>query len=144
MFFEKSRYMNHAWHQSLRKRARGEGKRESPMVLLARKFPRARPQFVASVLALCNIWTIGACRPDVEPVVRARVDEQVRLARKKAQQRCDENLYAEAERIADSILLYSSRPAWADSLAPGRPARPIPPPRLAPIDSEAVRPIFED
>lgn len=134
--------MNYAWHQSLRKRARGEG--ESLMTLFARKFPRARPQFVASVLALGSIWTIGACRPDVEPVVRARVDEQVRLARKKAQQRCNETLYAEAERIADSILLYSSRPAWADSLAPGRPARPIPPPRLAPIDSAAVRPIFED
>ncbi|MFN4081983.1 MAG: hypothetical protein ACK4NS_13875, partial [Saprospiraceae bacterium] len=94
-------------------------------------------------LLCCLLWN-WACRPDVERIVRARVDEQVLVARKKAQERCNEDLYAEAERIADSILLYGSRPSWADSLDLGRPARPIAPPRMAPIDSATVRPIFED
>jgi hypothetical protein len=83
------------------------------------------------------------CGKEKDEVVRLKVAETVQDFRQKKTAECREILLREAEEIVDSLLLTEATEAMSDSLARLRPSRPIQPPRIPPIDSLQVRPIFE-
>jgi len=85
-----------------------------------------------------------ACSGDKERIVQEKVAEQVAEFRKKEAPKCRTSLLAEAGRIADSLLLYEALEEVNDSLRNRHPFRPIKPPGIPPIDSAAVKPLFEE
>ena len=84
-----------------------------------------------------------ACSQQKERLIREKVAERVAEFRKKTIAECQANLLASAEKMADSLLLYEALNEVNDSLKRMRPFRPLPPGQIAPIDSGAVKPIFD-
>jgi len=56
---------------------------------------------------------------------------------------CRDKLLQEAGEMADSILLSEARMDLRDSLGRQRPGRPVKPLPVPPIDSLAVKPLFD-
>lgn len=91
------------------------------------------------LLAICCI----SCGHDKEKIIREKVKERVTTFREKKKVECRDALLVEAEKIVDSLLLAEAKMELSDSLVRMRPARPMRPAPLAPIDSLPVRPIFD-
>lgn len=87
---------------------------------------------------------ISSCNRNKERIIRAKVDERVADFRKKEMAKCRVALMIEAEKIADSLLLYEALQEVNDSLKQLRPFKPLPPAAIPPLDSAAVKPIFDD
>ena len=94
-------------------------------------------------LGICLLSCL-ACSGNKERIVQEKVAEQVAEYRKKEAPKCRAALLAEAGRIADSLLLYEALAEVNDSLRNRHPFRPVKPPGIPPIDSAAVKPLFED
>ncbi len=86
---------------------------------------------------------VPACSQKKERLIREKVAERVAEFRKKTVAECQASLLASAEKMADSLLLYEALSEVNDSLKRMRPFRPLPPGHIAPIDSGAVKPIFD-
>ncbi|MCK6691113.1 MAG: hypothetical protein L6Q97_03305 [Thermoanaerobaculia bacterium] len=87
---------------------------------------------------------IASCKRGRERIIREKVDERVSDFRKKETAKCRAALLTEAEKIADSLLLYEALQEVTDSLKQLRPFKPLPPATIPPLDSAAVKPIFDD
>lgn len=96
------------------------------------------------------LWTaigitfLAACTQDKEAIVQAKVAERVSYFKSQKSAECRERLLATAEKTVDSILLAEAQQSLLDSLARLRPNRPFQPPKVNPIDSLTVKPIFND
>ena len=90
------------------------------------------------LLAIC----CAACGRDKEKIINDKVAERVNTFRSKKNVECRDALVAEAEKIVDSLLLAEAKMELGDSLTRLRPARPIKPSPIPPIDSLLVKPIF--
>lgn len=93
---------------------------------------------------LSAILAISACSRNKERIIREKVAERVSDFRKKELAKCRTGLLVDAEKIVDSLLLYEALQEVNDSLRQKRPFRPLPPIAIPPIDSSAVKPIFDD
>ena len=80
--------------------------------------------------------------PDKEVIVNEKVSEKVNAFRDKKNMECRQKLLVEAEQIVDSLLLAEAKMELGDSLTRLRPAKPLKPAPLPPIDSLKVQPIF--
>ena len=100
-------------------------------------------QTVLRLIVLFLFFCSAACSGRRERLVRETVAANVEEFRKKEQEKCRATLLAEAGQTVDSLLLYEALSEVNDSLAGRRPFRPARPGQIAPIDSAAVRPIFE-
>jgi hypothetical protein len=95
------------------------------------------------LLSLVSIATIEACTKDRERLLEGYINERViefenkHAAQKKVQ------LLKLAGGIADSLLLNEAITSVKDSLANRKPWRPLEPPRVEPLDSGPVQPIFK-
>jgi hypothetical protein len=96
-----------------------------------------------AVFVFILVLLAAACSGRRERLVRETVAANVEEFRKKEQAKCRATLLTEAGQTADSLLLYEALSEVNDSLAGRRPFRPARPGQIAPIDSAAVRPIFE-
>lgn len=85
----------------------------------------------------------GGCGTDEDSLVNEKVAERLATFREKKNAECRSDLLAEAEQIVDSLLLSEAKMELGDSLARLRPAKPVKPAPLPPIDSLPVQPIFE-
>ena len=92
------------------------------------------------LLATCLFF---ACGGGTERIVQEKVAERVAEFRKKEVPKCRAALLVEASRIADSLLLHEALNEVNDSLRNLHPFRPVKPPNIPPIDSLAVKPLFE-
>lgn len=101
------------------------------------------PHVFRTFLGICLLSCL-ACSGNKERIVQEKVAEQVAEFRKKEAPKCRAALLTEAGRIADSLLLYEALEEVNDSLRNRHPFRPVKPPRIPPIDSAAVKPLFED
>lgn len=90
------------------------------------------------------ILLVVSCSRSKERIIREKVDERVSDFRKKETAKCQARLLKEAEQIADSLLLQEALQEVNDSLRQMRPFKPLPPPAIPPIDSAAIKPIFDD
>jgi hypothetical protein len=93
-------------------------------------------------------WVLGllilsACGPSREEVIRQKVAQMVQDYRVKKSAECRASLLSEAEQIVDSLLLTEAQATLRDSLNRLRPAKPAEPIPIPPIDSLAVKPIFD-
>ena len=91
----------------------------------------------------CFFLFFSACNRDKEAIVQAKVMERVTDFKAKKRIECRESLLQLAEKTVDSLLLQEAQNALNDSLARLRRGRPFQPPKILPIDSLAVKPIFE-
>ncbi len=95
-------------------------------------------------LALCPVLLVpGACGPDKQVIINQKVAEKEMAYRDKRSIECRISLMAEAEEIVDSLLLAEAKMELGDSLTRLRPAKPVKPAPLPPIDSLKVQPIFK-
>jgi len=92
------------------------------------------------LLATCLFF---ACGDGTERIVQEKVAERVAEFRKKEAPKCRAALLVEAGRMADSLLLYEALHEVNDSLRNLHPFRPVKPPKIPPIDSLVVKPLFE-
>lgn len=90
------------------------------------------------------LLSVFSCKRSKERIIREKVDERVADFRKKETAKCRTALLIEAEKIADSLLLYEALQEVTDSLKQLRPFKPLPPAAIPPLDSAAVKPIFDD
>lgn len=88
------------------------------------------------------LFALNACGSDKEVIINQKVSERVNAFREKKKAECQFILLAEAEKIVDSLLLAEAMMELSDSLTL-RPAKPVKPAPLPPIDSLPVQPIFE-
>lgn len=79
----------------------------------------------------------------MKSVIESRVAERVISFREKSERECFVNLLNEAEKTVDSLLLADAMMALSDSLLRLRPEKPLQPPRLPPLDTLPVGPIFK-
>jgi len=103
--------------------------------------PKAARILFLSVIVLL---LVSACSKKKERIIREKVDERVADFRKKETVKCRMILLVDAEQIVDSLLLYEALLEVNDSLKQLRPFRPFLPSAIPPIDSSAVKPIFDD
>lgn len=96
--------------------------------------------FFSCILSLVLFF---ACSGEKERVVQEKVAQRVADFRKKETAKCRVDLLAEAGQIVDSLLLYEALSEVQDSLKQLRPFKPLPPIVIPPIDSLAVKPIFD-
>lgn len=99
-----------------------------------------------ALLACLIVWAavfFPACSERKERIIREKIAERVAEFRKKNSADCRAQLLEDAEKIADSLLLYEALSEVNDSLKRTRPFRPLPPGQIAPLDSGAVKPIFD-
>ena len=96
-----------------------------------------------TLAALLCVLLLAGCAGDKEKIVQEKVAEKVADFRKKKNMECRQSLFAKAEQIVDSLLLSEAESALQDSLSRLRPFRPTQPPAVPPIDSNAVKPIFD-
>lgn len=85
-----------------------------------------------------------SCSRKKEQLILETVEKRVADFTKKEKIKCREELLAEAEHIVDSLLLTEALSEVQDSLKQLRPAKPLPPDTILPIDSLKIKPIFED
>ena len=93
-------------------------------------------------LFLCCCLT--NCSDNKDKIIAEKVSERVTDFRNKKNEACRTALYANAEKIVDSLLLEDAQQALQDSLSRLRPFRPLQPPPVPAIDSLRVQPIFGD
>jgi hypothetical protein len=86
---------------------------------------------------------LNACGPDKDAIINQKVADKVKAFRDKKSIECRNMLLSEAERIVDSLLLAEAKMELGDSLARLRPAKPLRPAPVPPIDSLSVEPIFK-
>lgn len=91
---------------------------------------------------LCAVLLV-ACGGDKEALVQSKVAERLADFNAKEIAECRESLLQIAERTVDSLLLLEAQNALNDSLSRLRPGRPYQPPKVLPIDSLEVKPIFD-
>lgn len=94
---------------------------------------------IAALLLFC-CW---GCGRDTEAVVQQSVAERVAAYRIKQEAECRSALLARAEKMADSLLILEAIRDINDSLQRIRPGRPGRPAIIPPIDSAAVKPLFD-
>ncbi|TNE54391.1 MAG: hypothetical protein EP344_14225 [Bacteroidetes bacterium] len=99
-------------------------------------------KFSGGLVALL-ILVFPSCGKNRQEQVEAAVAERVAEFQQKQVQTCRVELLTEAEKIVDSLLLHEALQEVTDSLNRVRPARPLPPPAIPPIDSTGIQPIFE-
>ena len=87
---------------------------------------------------------VSSCKQSKERIIREKVAERVTDFRKKETAKCRAVMLIEAEKTADSLLLYEALREVNDSLKQLRPFKPLPPAAIPPIDSAALKPIFDD
>ena len=76
-------------------------------------------------------------------IIREKVAEKVQAFKDKKNRECRASMLAEAEQIADSLLLAEAKMEMEDSLVRFRPTRPVKPAQVPPIDSLTVQPVFK-
>lgn len=95
------------------------------------------------VFAGFALAAVVSCNRDNQAVIGQKVAEKVQAFRDKKNRECRASLLAEAEQIADSLLLAEAKMQLEDSLVRFRPTRPVKPAPVPPIDSLSVQPIFK-
>jgi len=88
-------------------------------------------------------WMLPGCKRDQEAIVRQKVEERTSVFRAKKSAECREKLLLVAETMVDSLLLTEAQQELRDSLSRMRPGRPMKPVPVPPIDSLAVKPLFD-
>ena len=83
-----------------------------------------------------------ACGNDKERIVQEKVAERVNAFRVKKTLECREMLLLEAGVIVDSLLLNEALAAVNDYLTRTKPAKPVKPPAILPVDTAFVKPLF--
>ncbi len=104
------------------------------------RISNAFPILFVSLLCLPLGWSCGRSK---ERIIRDTVAERVAEFRKKEREKCRQTLLVEAGKAVDSLLLYEALDEVNDSLARLRPFRPVKPVNIPPIDTSAVKPIFD-
>jgi hypothetical protein len=99
--------------------------------------------FQAGVLFCCAIVLSTGCKKDNNRTINARVEERVHAVRVKKMEECRLELFAEANKLVDSLMLAEARAGLNDSLLNRRPGKPYKPAPIAPVDSSPVGPIFK-
>lgn len=94
-------------------------------------------------LLLLIVLAGWACGKEKERTIQTKVAERVAEFRKKEREKCRLSLLQEAGKVVDSLLLHEALDEVNDSLARLRPFRPVKPVDIPPIDTSAVRPIFD-
>jgi hypothetical protein len=84
-----------------------------------------------------------ACGPGKEEIAQETIQQRVQHFRDKKNAECMASLLATAEQITDSLLLLEAQLQLRDSLFRSRPAAPIQPGDVPPIDSLDVKPLFK-
>ena len=90
-----------------------------------------------------GLYIQTGCGSDKRKVIDEKVAERVEAFREKENSKCREALLSDAEHIVDSLLLAEALTEVSDSLSRTRPVRPYKPKPVLPIDSLAVKPLFE-
>ena len=93
-------------------------------------------------LLLINTAANTACTGDRERLLEGHINERVSDFKRKHAAQKKVQLLKLAGGIADSLLLNEAILAVKDSLANRKPWRPLEPPRVEPLDSGPVQPIF--
>jgi len=96
-----------------------------------------------ALLLLFGLGLAAGCGPAKEELVQQKVAERVQAYMAKKTSECRDKLLQEAGEMADSILLSEARMDLRDSLGRQRPGRPVKPLPVPPIDSLAVKPLFD-
>jgi hypothetical protein len=96
-----------------------------------------------ALFAVCTFFSTS-CSKDPSEIIEARVAERVNDFRQKELEKCRIALLEEANQTADSLMLKEAQAELNDSLLNRRPGKPYKPAPIDPIDSSAVRPIFDD
>lgn len=112
----------------------------TPLTIMRMSFSTKFLQRKALLLPI--LFALHACGPDKEVIVNEKVSEKVNAFRDKKNMECRQKLLVEAEQIVDSLLLAEAKMELGDSLTRLRPAKPLKPAPLPPIDSLKVQPIF--
>lgn len=102
------------------------------------------PGKLVTLFGLSAMLALSACSRNKERIIREKVAERVSDFRKKELAKCRAVMLVDAEKMVDSLLLYEALREVNDSLRQKRPFRPLPPVAIPPIDSSAVKPIFDD
>jgi hypothetical protein len=84
-----------------------------------------------------------ACTGDRERILEGYINERVTEFERKHTAQKEIQLLKLAGGIADSLLLDEAIASVKDSLGNRKPSRPMEPPRLEPLDSGPVQPIFD-
>jgi hypothetical protein len=83
------------------------------------------------------------CGQNKEALIQQKIAEKTVAFRTKKSAECRESLLQLAEKTVDSLLLAEAQQQLLDSLSRSKPGRPLRPPAVPPIDSLAIKPIFE-
>jgi hypothetical protein len=98
-----------------------------------------RPLALAAII----MGAMTGCGPNRQQIIQQKIDQMVNDYQKKKKAECRASLLLQAEKTVDSMLLAEAQMILRDSLNRARAGKPDEPVPIQPIDSLAVKPIFE-
>ncbi len=99
--------------------------------------------FQTGVLFCFVVLGSMGCKKDNSRIINARVEERVNVVRVKKMEECRAQLYAEANKVVDSLMLAEAQAGLNDSLLNRRPGKPYKPAPIPPVDTLPVKPLFK-